>query len=150
MSRQASKPPPWTDAAREFAMKESQSLAGRVIAGMLGPFTKSNPQLWSQRKFLLLLTKIYEQLVIDRKELTPKDFLEWARTLREAAKSGQSKGSRQKIWVGNSDCSNDDTPVLAGKLESIVREIYGANLHIAHDKRGKPAGEESDSSIRSD
>ena len=135
MSKRTTKPLP--DAQATFRVRETQSFAASVISMIFGPFAESQPRLWTSRTFLLLVVKVYERLVIDNEQFTPKDFQEIARTLVEITKADVLQGRRGTLGAVGNKLDAESAEALADNLKQIVRGIYGTNLHAASHGRGK-------------
>ncbi len=102
-----------------LSMRERQSAAAAIIAKKFGWFAESQPKLWSQRTFLLIVAKAYEYLVLCEK-ISPRELVELTRTLVEYNKvdAGKNRNPPHKPNGGS----------VVDELEEIVRRIYGANL----------------------
>lgn len=110
-----------------FHVHETQFFAGALISRIFGPFADSQPELWTRRTFLLLVAKVYERLVIDKQQLTSKDFHEIAKTLVEITRADVNPRKRNAPRNAGTRIDEGSTEALAEELARIVREIYGVN-----------------------
>jgi|CXWL01.1.fsa_nt_gi hypothetical protein len=107
------------DPKKALAMRERQSAMSRVLTRQLGPITKTHPELWAHRTFLLIVGKVYEHLVLCE-AISPKELLDLTKTLVESCKI-DAKG--QETTAHHSEPGG----VVDG-LERMVRQVYGTNL----------------------
>lgn len=124
------------DPTQLLAMRERQSWAASMINFHFGAFKDSKPELWTHRTFMLIVAKVYEHLVLCE-AISPKEFLELARTLGESNKSTPTGKDLHGAKESGSADSNLGG-VVAG-LEEMVRQIYGTNLQMEEPKALSPA-----------
>jgi len=114
------------DPAQAFAMHERQSWAASVINAHFGQYKDSHPDLWVHRTFMLIVTRVYERLVLCE-DISAKEFVDLTKTLVEGYKNKLDEREEEK---DESDASSKLGGVVAG-LEEMVRQIYGTNLQTA-------------------
>jgi len=102
-----------------------QNCCASLLESIFGPFGQTQPELWDQRTYLLLVAMVYEYLST-HKGVPTKDLVLLAKTLSTARPIAARKGLAVKDH--GITISADRFKALPEHVRNVIQQIYGVNV----------------------